>query len=287
MMTENSTLTRQQTNVEQQALFPTAQEPELTTDDVVIRGVDSIETPDTLENKPDFDTLFESIKAEYKVEFEDALDSKVERELVAQIFRSYKNKDVPNGYVNLNEMRIVIAQEISSSLERHLIQAQVIDNDWIPSARLRPHWTPKYDKPTDFLVKDIPMLEAREEAHLSMVEYLNVLQPIDKEEGFALTDAYVSRFIEEARHEVVAILVQQQEELKAEVERKKKALERNKQDLEESRLRADDKISELQQTIAHLTSELSASHIELGDRDIEMLDNEMAAYIANEAKVAA
>jgi hypothetical protein len=284
MKTEYEIQSHHQNSVEQDALPPSQDEPKPTTDDIIIRGVDSYEPQPTPENQPDFDTLFETIKAEYKQEFETGLDFKVKSELVAQIFSSYKNPEIPNGYVNLNDMRLVITQQISDALGRHLMQAQVIENEWIPAAKLRPHWTPQYDKPTDFLVKDIPVLEAREEAHLNMVEYLNELQPIDKEVAFELTDAYVARFIEDARVEVVAILVQRQKDLKAELKRQKEELDRKAKELEENEKRADNVISELQVTITQLKDELSSTRTEVKQRDIEMLNNEMDVHLIKEAQ---
>ncbi len=259
-MTE-ATLTRQQKNVEQEALFLVKSEPEPTTDEIIIRGTDTYAPAEPEAEEDSHEDRVKALFEQEKIDFHTLLDFKIKKELVAQLFKDQPDY-IPKGAVNLVDVQEMLSSHITQAIESNSHQANYIDMVSIPKARTR-YETPVKDIPGDiaYLVKDIPTLEAREDSYIAMAEYLTDYLPEGDEKLFRLTEEYVLRLLPDARAEAVDIL---------------------KQQLEEEKRRAELAIKELESTIGILSAELTDARSEVSQRDVQMLDSEMDAHLAQE-----
>ena len=267
MMTEYTPHT--QTLLERDALSPSAPEPERTTDDVIIRGVDTYKEELLEKIEDSYDEQVEALFTQEVTDFHTLLDFKVKGEIVAQLFKA-RPEGVANGSINLTEVRAVLTNHIAQAMESNNHQAQYIDNVAIPKARTR-FEAPVKTIPGDihYLNKDIPLLEAREDSYMKMVEYLNVLQPSTVDDSYDLAEAYIARILPEARQEAIDILKLQKEQAEAE---KKKA--------EAAQQKAELKIEQLETTIDTLQVELAETREEVAQRDVQMFDAEMEDHLS-------
>jgi len=153
--------------------------------------------------------------------FHSSFTFKVRNELVAQLFQSYADKDRTDDSIDFKHVATEIGKEVTAERDRHFMNANYLANTAIPAARLRPSYTPDYKNPSDYLQKDIPVLEAREEAHRAMSSYLEEFTPKSPEAALEFAEQLTRQFLPEARAEVAKILAEQIEALEAQ----KKALD--------------------------------------------------------------
>jgi len=261
----------QQPTAERDALFPTAQEPELTTDDIVIRSSDSYIPGSEEATEDPYELQVAELVAQEKADFQALLDFKLKSELVAQLFKT-QSPDVPKGSINLTEVQAVLSTQIAQASGSYIQQATFIDTESIPSAKGR------FEAPADkvslddkaeqpkvvipYLEKDISLLEAREDSYLAMVSYLSEYQPTSSDALLDLTEAHIQRLLPDAQREAIDILRQQRTELKAQKEQ------------------ADAQIANLEKQINVLSVELDKTRAEVDQRDIQMYDLEMQDHLA-------
>lgn len=195
-------------------------------------------------------------------EFHTSMLFKVREELVAQLFTTSDPESADIGYINLQAIVEVIAKETKDEKDHSFAQATYLSNSAIPAARNRPSFDPSLKNPSDYLTKDIPVLEAREEAHLAMVSYLEQYQQATDEDRTEFAELFVRTLLPEARKEASAIITQLQYEL------------------EEQKRQIDQKIAKLEKKRRTILE--GSQHDET--RDSEILHNEQVSYLTEQAK---
>lgn len=216
----------------------------------ILIGEDSLET-----SLDPYEAQVATIFEKEKENFHALVDFKVKSELVAQLFKSHP-EGIAKGSINLTEVQSLVATLVAHDRDINNEHAQTMDNKIIPQARNR------FEVPitptqgvTPYLEKDVPILEAREDAYVLMTNYLHEYGSVSQDEYRDRTEAIVARLLPEARQEAINILKEQRELLLAQAKE------------------ADKKIGALEQ-------ELGIAKAETEGRDIEMYDKEMEAHLA-------
>ncbi len=219
-MTEQALLSRQQSNTEKDALFPTSPaNPELTTDDVIFPSEDRAPSAPEDEETPSYDDLVKNGLLSAEKTFEVALGFKVKNELVAQFFdKEFIDKEsLTTGEIDLRRVSILIQAEIEREVANNFENAQYLENSAIPKANIRlanvrtsegPEVSKKFEK-------DIERLYARVEISTGIAERLEskLTELHNSDSKIELAETYVRRLKNQARNEAIAILVGQSEEL--------------------------------------------------------------------------
>ena len=166
---------------------------------------------------PDHEAIAEHLDEQSRSVFDDHYEEfhsgfifKIRNELVAQIFRSFNDTDIPEGSIDFMNLAEMMQKEVTSEKNFHFMQAQYLDVTAIPAARTRPVFSESYSgNPSAYLERDIPHLEAREEAHLAMNEYLDAFLPVATEERVDFAEQLARQFLPEAKNEALKILTEQ------------------------------------------------------------------------------
>lgn len=218
-MTEQALLSRQQSNPEQAALFPSVTDkPELTTDDVIFPSEDK--APNLIETKEtSYEDLVKNGLSSAVKSFEVGLGFKVKSELVAQFFdKEFIDKEsLTTGEIDLERVSTLIQTEMEREVANNFENAQFLENQKIPQANIRLDTVRASEGPEVIkkFEKDIERLYARVEISTSIAEKLETeLTELHNSDGeFELAEAYVNRLKDQAREEAIAILIGQNNDL--------------------------------------------------------------------------
>ena len=232
MKTEYAIQTQHQNNVEQDALFPTSQEPELTTDDVIIRGEDSAEHPFKSFDIESFDPeeRFERTVASLRYEYDKVLDFNVKNDLVAQLF---DDSIVTSGAFDTKRVARLIEKQMRVEKDRHATAVDYITDSAIPTAERRlelvaeelatgthtPQELSKLQKRVTNLENDVTNFDLRMNAHQRLADHIKAQYAslVIGEDGFiGAAEAAIVSLGDSAKSEVEAIYA----ERAAEQERK-------------------------------------------------------------------
>lgn len=256
-------MTEQFTNTQALAERDVLSVPRPTTDEVIILGEDTYETPaEAQANATEADTPTAENQAYLSTvqELDSWLVMKVKNELVAQVFKG----GIEDGAVNISNVASMLQKEIMLEKDKHFQAAIYLENDVIPHAGLRLQANLVSSAPYTYWKNDITNLWNRVEVHQQMVSYVEKLEQTGNDWAYDLSENYIIRTRNEAREEALSILLQQKEEL----ELRKKA--------------DDDRIAKLEGAIEQLAGELNLANDKITQRDMQILDNEMTRHLQKE-----
>jgi hypothetical protein len=221
---------------------------ERTTDEVIIRGEDVY-----LEKPKEYDEMVMiGVESEYK-KFEDWLTWRVKNELIVQVYRGIETSD---AQFNVTSVQAVLRKEISHQRDTHMQLAAHLDTVVIPLASMRP----EPDHTEAHWIKDVPNLETRSDIHFQVSELIAGLDGLSNDALYDLAEAYIKNGHVEARGDTLKIVKQKIKDLE-QIGDENKA------------------------TILALQSDVAILSLQLVERDMQLLDNEVSAFVSDETYV--
>lgn len=208
-------------------------------------------------------------------EFDGWLQFKVKTELVSQIFKGLKkvdseqeaeeneglteqeiaDKDIEKKYIDITKIAAIISTEVTEFSNTHYQSARGLENEIIPEAEMRDSPVLDSKNPSIYWKKDVSNLFERVDVHDEIVARIELLGVKDPEVMDAFVDAYIARANEDARDEVIKILLQQ------------------KNDLESQGIKQAKKIKELEDTLDLLVEQTT-----------DTLEDEFVSHLADAAR---
>jgi len=216
--------------------------PPLTTADIVVLGEDKAPEQEVL--KKSYEIIVAEGVESAMGEVDGWLSWKVKNELVAQICRSFGEKDLQIDIQSISEL---VRDEITAEKAKQYLSASRIGNETIPLALSRSE--PRFDDASYYWKKDIPNLQARTDIHFRVFGYLAQIEATGSDGVYDLSETYIRRMLATAQDEVLAIIRTRKDELEA------------KDIMNEST------IIELNATIVHLETQLKEAKEKLEDSD--------------------
>jgi hypothetical protein len=217
--------------------------PELTTADVIILGEDNVE-----QQTPTQEQVERYVGKELSL-VDSWLQLKVKNELVVQLYRGLENVDFE---IDTKAVGDVISSELTHEREKNLDQALHV-HTLIPYAAINAE-TP--NGPDEYGHRDVQNLQRRIDVHHNVIDHIKAIEATGEDGLKELAVNYIEQTKDQARNEVIGVLMQQKKELEV-----------------------SDQTNTLR--IKQLEAALEQANEQILDRDMQLLDQELTIHAAH------